>query len=136
MGDPRPSNPLGLKAPLVTFITVCQRHRFESEILPEAEAKGWPKDIKWKEVSGRVIKMEKALRALIEDRGDEASESEAERDAWEVVYKKDRGNRNKNGPKARCIFWTEFLNEVKLKGLRAISGVRGQFENFEKTQPG
>ncbi|KDR67618.1 hypothetical protein GALMADRAFT_79483, partial [Galerina marginata CBS 339.88] len=28
------------------------------------------------------------------------------------------------------------MDEVKKKGLKAISGVRGQFANFEKTQPG
>ncbi|KAF4610432.1 hypothetical protein D9613_006670 [Agrocybe pediades] len=151
--DPRPSNPLGLKAPLVAFIAVCQRHRFESEILPEAEAKGWPKTIKWKEVSGRVMKMESALRALIEDPGDAAAASAASEEEgedkrgndedWDVVFTpKQKENakkkmlKKKGGPKSRCVFWKEFINEVKLKGLRAVSGVRGQFENFEKIQPG
>lgn len=46
------------------------------------------------------------------------------------------GDEKTRGPKARCIFWKEVIKEVKQKGSRAVAGVRGQFANFEKTQPG
>ncbi len=138
--DPRPSNPLGLKAPMSVFVTACQRHRFESQILPEAKRKGWPKTVDWKAVAKRVINMKAALEALVDDPGDMVKrdvsgirDAEREKDEWEVPYGK---GRRKNGPKENSIFWNEVMEEVKQKGSRAVAGVRGQFENFEKAQPG
>lgn len=119
--DPRPANPLGRKAPLATFIAVCQRHRFESQILPEAEQKGWPKTIDWAKVGGRVEAMRDSLQTLINDRDDN--------DGGEFFWAT-------GGPRSKCVFWRDVLSEVKQKGSRAVAGVRGQFANFEKTQPG
>lgn len=106
--SPRPTNPLGRKAPLEAFIALCQRHRFESVTLPEAERNGWPKEIAWVKLEGRVQKMTRELNALISD------------------------------PHARSssIFWVEIMEEVKAKGSRAVAGVKNQFATFEKTQPG
>lgn len=136
--DPRPSNPLGLRAPLAAFIAACQRHRFESQILPEAERKGWPKTIEWNRVGARIIKMKAHLKALIEDpAADNESEQEQDPNDWDVLYASNKSKRN--GPrrgKAGSIFWMEIIEEVKQKGLRAVSGVRGQFATFEKAQPG
>ncbi|KAG7444480.1 uncharacterized protein BT62DRAFT_900378, partial [Guyanagaster necrorhizus] len=106
--SPRPTNPLGRKAPLEVFIALCQRHRFESVTLPEAERNGWPKEIAWAKLEGRVQKMKRELRALISDRN----------------------------ARSNSIFWTEIMKEVKAKGSRAVAGVRNQFATFEKTQPG
>ncbi|KIM44795.1 hypothetical protein M413DRAFT_362806 [Hebeloma cylindrosporum] len=132
--DPRPSNPLGLKAPLAAFNTVCQRHRFESQILPEAEKKGWPKTIEWKKLGERIAKMKEMLQALIEDTGQLEGE---DNDDWEVVVQSNKNAKiSKKGAKARSLFWVEIMAEIKSKGLRAVSGVRGQFANFEKAQPG
>jgi len=129
--DPRPSNPLGLKASLGVFIAACQRHRFESDILPEAESKGWPKTIEWDKVSGRIMRMKPALKALIEDPGDNLVKN-VEDDDWEIPFS-DKPNK---GAKARSSFWSEVMAEVKQKGTRAVAGVRAQFANFEKAQPG
>lgn len=126
--DPRPANPLGRKAPLSVFIAVCQRHRFEGQILPEAESKGWPKSIEWIKLGERVECMREALRDLIDDPGEVDAPDESGQD----TDSEDR----KRGPKARSIFWREVMKEVKKKGSRAAAGVRGQFANFEKTQPG
>ncbi|KAK0457879.1 RTC4-like domain-containing protein [Desarmillaria tabescens] len=106
--SPRPTNPLGRKAPLEAFIALCQRHRFESVTLPEAERNGWPKEIAWEKLEGRVHKMKRELNTLISD------------------------------PIARSssVFWTEIMEEVKAKGSRAVGGVKNQFATFEKTQPG
>jgi hypothetical protein len=132
--DPRPSNPLGLKAPLAAFIAICQRHRFESQILPEAEKKGWPKTIEWKKLGERIAKMKEMLQALIEDTGQHEGE---DNDDWEVVFQTNKNAKiSKKGAKARSLFWIEVMAEIKSKGLRAVSGVRGQFANFEKAQPG
>lgn len=138
--DPRPSNPLGLKAPLAIFIVACQRHKFESQILPEAERKGWPKTIQWTKLGARVEGMKDDLQALIEDPGGENRDVDLDEgiDEVERLFRNDShgdGTRQK-GPKARSIFWAEVMDEVKKKGSRAVVGVRGQFANFEKTQPG
>ena len=136
--DPRPSNPLGLKAPLAIFIVVCQRHKFESQILPEAERKGWPKTIQWTKLSARVERMKDELRALIEDPGGEHGDEDMDEgiDDVERLFRNDSDGSSQKGPKARSIFWTEVMDEVKKKGTRAVVGVQGQFANFEKTQPG
>ncbi|KAJ8695066.1 hypothetical protein PTI98_007685 [Pleurotus ostreatus] len=111
--DPRPGNRLGRTAPLSAFISVCQRHRFESEMLPEAERKRWPKEIDWQALAARVTSMKHIVQELILDTAGEA-----------------------DGPRERCVFWAEVVKEYREKGSRAVTGVRGQFENFEKTQPG
>lgn len=122
----RPGNPMGRKAPFTAFIAVCQRHRFETKILPEAEAKGWPKSIEWTKLEGRVSRMKDILQRLIEDPVLESDDDDDD------IF----GDAEPRGPKAGCIFWKEVIKEVKQKGSRAVAGVRGQFANFEKTQPG
>lgn len=116
----RPANPLGRKAPFAVFIAVCQRHRFESQILPEAELKGWPKSIDWAELGKRVERMKRTLHALIID-------SQVDEDYGVIL---------EDTPRMKCVFWKEVMGEVKQKGARAVAGVRGQFASFEKTQPG
>lgn len=107
-----------------TFIAACQRHRFESHILPEAERKGWPKTIDWKKLVGRVEQLKDALQALINDPGEHSSVED------------DDDHDGPGGPRSKCVFWHEVMKEVKMKGSRAAAGVRGQFANFEKAQPG
>ncbi|KAJ7072761.1 hypothetical protein C8F01DRAFT_1105133 [Mycena amicta] len=108
--DPRPTNPLGRKAPMASFVTVCQRHRFESETLPEAEAKGWPKRIDWEDVRSRVQAMEWDLRRIVHDGGDGETDLE-------------EGSQGKKGPRTRLV-------------LKGVQGVQAQFASFHKTQPG
>lgn len=105
---PRPMNPLGRKAPVEAFIPLCQRHRFESELLPEAEKKGWPKEIEFDKLEARVRGLRTDLRGFLCD------------------------------PEVRNAskFWKEVMLEVKNKGSRAVGGVQNQFANFEKMQPG
>ena len=138
--DPRPSNPLGLKAPLAIFIIVCQRHKFESQVLPEAERKGWPKTIQWQELGARVEHMKDELLALIEDPGGKREIDDGVNEDIDEVERlfRDDGDDRPGGRSstARSIFWTEVMDEVKKKGSRAVVGVRGQFANFEKAQPG
>lgn len=109
--DPRPTNPLGRKAPFSLFIALCQRHRFEREILPDAEKKGWPKVIDWSNLASRVRAMRRDLQQLIDDA-------------------------SANGARAQSPFWADIVDTVKEKGLRAATGLKDQFLNFEKTQPG
>lgn len=128
--DPRPSNPLGRKAPLTTFMAVCQRHRFELEILPEAEQKGWLKSIEWNKLGPRISRMESDLKSIIEDKAEEDG-------GWEFLRgSKKSSKQEKKAWKANNIFWMEIMADVKKKGLKAVSGIRGQFTNFEKAQPG
>lgn len=125
--DSRPSNPKGLKAPLSTFISVCQRHRFESVKLPEAKKRGWPQSINFDKLKGRVEDMRERLEAIILDgKGNVSAMSEDEEDDdWQA-----------RGPRGQSAFWMDLMKEVKKKGSRAVVGVAGQFASFEKTQPG
>ncbi|KAF7297965.1 RTC4 domain-containing protein [Mycena chlorophos] len=120
--DPRPANPLGRKAPMASFIAVCQRHRFENETLPEAEAKGWPKSIDWEDVRLRVQAMEYDLRRIVQDGNDENVAPD--------------GSQGRKGPRRGCLFWRDMMKELKAKGTKAVQGVQAQFANFHKTQPG
>ncbi|KAJ7503057.1 RTC4-like domain-containing protein [Mycena galericulata] len=128
--DPRPSNPLGRKAPMGVFAAVCQRHRYESETLPEAEARGWPKSIDWSGLKGRVLAMKRDLAQILADPGDP------------IVYgneanQKDRPEPQRpKGPRMRCLFWKDLVKDLKSSGTKGVKGVQGQFANFDKTQPG
>ena len=107
--DPRPTNPQGLKAQMGIYVASCKRHRFEAHQIPEAIAKGWPTDIDFGKVRERVERRADQLTKLVRDEGNAREES---------------------------IYWTAVMTEVRKLGSRAASGVKGQFESFEKTQPG
>jgi hypothetical protein len=107
--DPRPTNPRGLKGQIGVYIASCKRHRFETHQIPEAIAKGWPTDINFSRVRKRVESLGAVLAQLVRDEDNAREES---------------------------IYWTTVMKEVRKLGSRATSDIKGQFENFEKTQPG
>ncbi|KAG2346796.1 hypothetical protein BDR05DRAFT_906368 [Suillus weaverae] len=121
--DPRPRNSRGLKAPLGIYISACQRHHFETHSLPEAVEKGWPQSINFKMVPKRIERMKGALEAIITDT-DIYSDNE------------DSVDDDARGPRARSDFWREIKKQIKKQGSRTVTGVKGQFASFEKTQPG
>lgn len=101
--------------------------------MPEAEARGWPKTIDWEGLGARVARMKVDLRKIIEDPGD-VVEGEDGMDEWggEEMMTSFVGK----GPRMRCVFWREAMKTIKLRGARAVAGVRAQFLDFEKSQPG
>jgi hypothetical protein len=117
------------------FVAVCQRHRFESQTLPEAEARGWPKSIDWGGLNGRVLGMRRDLANILADRGD-ALVYNTGADAGAGEREDTAQEKRRKGPRMRCTFWKELLKEVKSKGTKGVKGMQGQFANFEKTQPG
>ncbi|KAH7908596.1 RTC4-like domain-containing protein [Hygrophoropsis aurantiaca] len=125
--DPRPRNPRGLKAPLPAYISACQRHRFETHHLPTALEKGWPTEIEFQLVPKRIEGMKKTLEAIILncDGGEDGDDDD--------LYERPNAG---TGPRERSIFWQEVQKEVRKQGSRAALGVKGQFANFEKAQPG
>lgn len=124
--DPRPSNPLGRKGPFARYIAVCQRHRFETQILPEAEAKGWPRTINWKKLASRIQTMKEDLMDLILDPQDDSI----------IDLSGDDNDGLGTGPRSECIFWREVMKAAKDRSSRAVLTAKNQFHNFEKTQPG
>src|ERR1700721_4458042 len=72
--DPRPSNPLGLRASVSVFVDVCQRHKFESDLLPKARIKGWKEKIDWKLLRRRITGFTKRLGELGKQEGDISEE--------------------------------------------------------------
>lgn len=121
--SPRPSNPLGLGAPLTASVAVCQRHRFESHQIPKAQAKGWPTKIDFGKVKLRVEALRFKLEALL--MGSSSDEH--------GLILPDEGE---GKPRDTCPFWTEVMKEVKSKGTRAMASSKGQFASFESLQPG
>lgn len=67
--DPRPCNPLGLKAPLAAFVALCQRHGFESHLLPKAKANGWPIRIDFAALPRRLGEIKVQLAKVILNKG-------------------------------------------------------------------
>lgn len=140
---PRPTNPLGRIATLSVFVNVCQRHRFESKLLPEAEEKGWPKSIKWGLIHERVLKLKDHLESILENRprshGDDDDSDDDETGEWEIgsrSRKKPPSSSSKPNARDRCVFWKDIIKDVKEKGSRVAGNVKSQFANFQKTQPG
>ncbi|KAG2040111.1 RTC4-like domain-containing protein [Suillus americanus] len=121
--DPRPRNSRGLKAPLGIYISACQRHHFETHTLPEAMEKGWPQSIDFKKVPKRVEGMKGALDAIITDTDIHSDDEDSVED-------------DARGPRVRSDFWREIKKQIKKQGSRTVTGVKGQFASFEKTQPG
>ena len=103
--DPRPENALGLKAPLISYIDLCQRHRFESKLLPKARKNGWPTSIDFSILPGRVRALERDLRSYL--------------------LEKDKSH-----------LWQLLKKEIDEKGALRVMGIQGQFNNFERSQPG
>jgi hypothetical protein len=91
------------------YVASCKRHRFEAHQIPEAIAKGWPMDIDFGKVRDRVEKLRDSLGILVNGEGNARDEN---------------------------IYWTTVIMEVQKMGSRAASGVKGQFESFQRTQPG
>jgi hypothetical protein len=114
--DPRPSNPLGRRAPVSFFVSTCQRHRFETTWLPKAKAKRWPTSIDFADVRHRVEELEDRLRGFVDALREDALDMEADN--------------------TRSVFWDELVSQVRQVGTNAASGVAAQFSNFEKARPG
>ncbi|KAK1218660.1 hypothetical protein PQX77_018648 [Marasmius sp. AFHP31] len=124
--QPRPTNRLGRKLAMGDYMHICQRHHFEAELLPQAEAKGWPKNIDFSRLEARVYKLKSHLKDILNDVEwkDHLGEDS---DTWELGAK---------SPRALCVFWQETLKEVGSKGSKVAANVISQFLTFDKTQPG
>jgi hypothetical protein len=93
---------------------------------------GWPMSINWDDVKDRVFGMKIDLEDIIADTGVAIvynSQHEENSDTREE-------EKSDCGPRMRCIFWKELLEELKSSGSRRVSGASGQFASFNKTQPG
>ncbi|KAG8739791.1 hypothetical protein FRC10_005174 [Ceratobasidium sp. 414] len=67
--EPRPRNPLGLTAPLTTFINLCHMHRAESTHVQRGKENHWPVVIDWNGVRNRLrsTQVVNALQEIISD---------------------------------------------------------------------
>ena len=102
----RRNNPKGLKAPFSVYISVCERHRFESKLLPQAVRMGWPTNIDFDAVPKRLMKRKKDLEAILRK------------------------------PKENSSFFREAMDEVAKVGIRVAESAMGQYATFERIQPG
>ncbi|THU98011.1 hypothetical protein K435DRAFT_661700, partial [Dendrothele bispora CBS 962.96] len=118
-GNPRPGNPQGMSSSLEVWASVCARHQFESDLLPEAERQGWPTEIAWGTLKGRIESLKPKLVDLVNN-------SYVSVDGGERVRARDI-----------CVFWKEAIEEAQtLGGSRNAGKVRNQYLNFDKSQLG
>lgn len=127
----RLTNPLGISGPPTAFVGVCQRHRFETHQMPMAQKNGWPTQIEWESVPGRVKALAGRLREIVDD-VDEDFLPEAMR----VDGAGGDARRVEDRPRLQSIFWKDLAGDVKMHGSRQATGVKGQFDSFSRTQPG
>ncbi|KDE03404.1 hypothetical protein MVLG_06120 [Microbotryum lychnidis-dioicae p1A1 Lamole] len=52
--NPSKRNPLGKRLPVVETASFCRRHRWETSVIPEGKARGWPTTIDWEALPKRV----------------------------------------------------------------------------------
>ncbi|SCV70378.1 BQ2448_1772 [Microbotryum intermedium] len=52
--NPSKRNPLGKRLPVVETASFCRRHRWETSVIPEGKARGWPTTIDWDALPKRV----------------------------------------------------------------------------------
>lgn len=140
--DARPTNPLGLRAAPAVFVNVCQRHRFESHQIPLAQQRGWPTEIEWGELAGRVRRLRYYLQRIVNDvdedflPGHERHRDDDEDDENLALDAEDDENILETRPRKGSAFWREVVRSVKKKGARKAAGMRAQMTSFTKTQPG
>lgn len=105
--EPRLRNPLGLTAPLMTFINLCQMHRAESTHVERGRQNHWPSVIDWDGARERLksSRVVKALRKIIND--PHSSE-----------------------------FFATLYNVIKRDGALKAASIRGQLDTFELSFPG
>lgn len=119
--DPRPSNPLARFAPMTVYVDLCHKHQFETRILPEAQAQGWPTQICWPDLQGRIEARESIFQALLDDYN-QSSPTEV--------------GVSPQGPRSQSIFWRELMHAIHKNGFNKVQGVQGQLSMFKGIQPG
>ncbi|KAK7687762.1 hypothetical protein QCA50_008981 [Cerrena zonata] len=134
--DPRPTNPLGLRAPLTVFIAVCQRHTFERVHIPLAQRNGWPMSIQWEELGHRILQLKRVLKRIVDDVDEEWLPGHVRSEDEEEVKVEEDEEVQQQRPRKGSTFWKDVIKSVKSHGSRQAIGVRNQFSNFTKTQPG
>ncbi|PCH44453.1 hypothetical protein WOLCODRAFT_123606, partial [Wolfiporia cocos MD-104 SS10] len=134
--DVRPTNPLGLSAPLEAYIGACQRHRFESHQVPLAQQRGWPIQIDWDNLGARVRALKWHLQEIVDDVDEDFLPGAQRKELGEDSESDSDGERWVDRPRKRCVFWKDVVKRVRKNGSRQATGIAGQFSNFDKTQPG
>ena len=111
-----------------------------------AEANGWPTRIQWSELGDRITRLKSRLESVIRDvdedflAGRQKPEEEDGKSDHETNPEKDDDWEDEYlqvaRPRKGSVFWRDVIKNVKKQGSKQASGVRGQFSNFDKTQPG
>ncbi|KAJ7447735.1 hypothetical protein B0H11DRAFT_1878583 [Mycena galericulata] len=110
--DPRPDNCLGRWVDMSIRATVCSRHEFEMELMPEAANQGWPTDIDFDDVDRRLRVHKHVFKELIGD--------------WNCVP---------DVPRARSVFWEAAVQNITENSSKS-QGIAGNITNFDNIQPG
>lgn len=137
--SPRPTNVYGLKAEVKDFSSVCSTHDAEKTDLVLAEVNGWPKDVDWKVFIQRAITLRPQLQRIIDDvdedwrpplhNGSELPKREEQplEEIPEALAKR---------PRKESRIWKSLVNDILSNGYVFMTGVLGQWSDFENKLPG
>lgn len=114
----------------MTLVALCSVHNSEADAAL-GRSEQWPTQIDWVKVVLRIKAMGPVAESIINDAGD-------------PIQLRVRGqphvslsNRpQKDGPRMRCVSWTDFMESVERLGTLAALGLAAQQASFKKEQPG
>ena len=137
--DERPQNRLGLIAPVNVASSACARHRFERNLLPLAEAHGWPQVINWRETYTRLQNLKPLLQAILDDADvDWKARTQPTTDKTPGAYDSDNeyDDERRVHPRWGSIFWKRLLKDGHASSILHVTGLRGQMGRFSLSAPG
>ncbi|KAJ7099064.1 hypothetical protein C8R44DRAFT_888528 [Mycena epipterygia] len=103
---PTEENPESLTATCSVQSTICARHVFEQQLLPEAIREGWKTEINFSEVQTRLILNKHIFQELVDD-----------------IHSKP------GGPRDQSIFWTQAIENHR-------NGLADDIRTFKYVQVG
>lgn len=104
---PKWNNPLALNSELHIVSTFCAAHAEEEAVIPEGKRRGWPANIDFDDLPGRLKAFKGALAEIVEEPGVKSP-----------------------------VFFDEALQEWRENGALVMGGAMAQMSGMDRSQPG
>jgi hypothetical protein len=127
---PTETNPFGREFNTMAQIALCSVHNAEDTAVV-GKSQQWPQEMDWDSVLERVKAMGEVIRLIIEDNGDPISPPVVGEPHISLPNRA-----HKDGPRMRCTFWTDFMEQAEEVGLWAVTSIANQQKSFAREQPG
>jgi hypothetical protein len=127
---PTETNPFGRAFNTMAQVALCSVHNAEDTAVL-GKSQQWPQEMAWDKVLERVKAMGEVIRLIIEDNGDPISPPVAGEPHISLPNRV-----HKDGPRMRCTFWTDFMEQAEEVGLWAVTSIANQQKSFAREQPG